>query len=459
MLALAAINLTFRLGSEIVTEWDESLYAITAWEAVEYGRWIGTTFLGSLDYYNSKPPLNVWLIGLAFEAFGPSLVSLRLTSVIAAWLTVAVLQEWTRRCFGPAVALMAGLVLEHELRISLRPFRAERQSRRTPRLAHTVDSRHIVGARQNPWRRAWLGPIAAAVFLLKGPAVLMPLTIIVGAECAYPRRKGTEWRADLAAVLLFLSPIAIWAIARWQVDGWLFFRHMLQNDLIGVTTKVLDGHTGGPLYYANVLQKNHFDWLAAGVLSCLLAPFSWSALRTHVDRLSARRCDSGHRHLGGRRRAHSHRDADEATLVPQFVLPGLCNRRGVAGRARAVTRGTEQRPSSGGLRDRRHRLLRRRMPLDLVSYHMRDLAGHVQGMLLADGKTVSGRTVFGARWDHADRFVLMAIRAGAEEATGVNDFMAKSESGDYLVAVREFDHPALVQVRRNAGYVLYQRRD
>ena len=68
---------------------------------------------------------------------------------------------------------------------------------------------------------------------------------------------------------------------------------------------------------------------------------------------------------------------------------------------------------------------------------MRDLAGHVQGMLLADGKTVSGRTVFGARWDHADRFVLMAIRAGAEEATGVNDFMAKSESGDYLVAVRE----------------------
>jgi hypothetical protein len=37
VLALAAFNLTFRLGSEIVTEWDESLYAITASEMVARG--------------------------------------------------------------------------------------------------------------------------------------------------------------------------------------------------------------------------------------------------------------------------------------------------------------------------------------------------------------------------------------------------------------------------------------
>ena len=32
ILLLAALNLTIRLGSETVTEWDESLYAISAWE-------------------------------------------------------------------------------------------------------------------------------------------------------------------------------------------------------------------------------------------------------------------------------------------------------------------------------------------------------------------------------------------------------------------------------------------
>ena len=65
VLALALFNLTFRLGSEFVSEWDESLYAISAWEMGNTGHFVATTFLGSLDYYNSKPPLNVWLIALS----------------------------------------------------------------------------------------------------------------------------------------------------------------------------------------------------------------------------------------------------------------------------------------------------------------------------------------------------------------------------------------------------------
>jgi hypothetical protein len=94
------------------------------------------------------------------------------------------------------------------------------------------------------------------------------------------------------------------------------------------------------------------------------------------------------------------------------------------------------------------------------SHHMRDLAGHVQGVLLADGQTVSGRRVFSTGWSNADRFVLMAVRGDAEVASGVDDFIAKSESGDYLVGQQtDLGHPELVPVRRNEGYVLYRRRD
>ena len=35
VLLLAAINLFVRLGQEVVTDWDEALYAITAWEALQ----------------------------------------------------------------------------------------------------------------------------------------------------------------------------------------------------------------------------------------------------------------------------------------------------------------------------------------------------------------------------------------------------------------------------------------
>src|SRR5438128_2321643 len=111
VLGLAAFNLLFRLGGEVVHEWDESLYAISAWEMATGGDWLGTTFLGTLDYYNTKPPLNVWLIALAFKAFGRTLISLRLVSALSAWSTIFVLQQWARRCFGPPVALFASAVL------------------------------------------------------------------------------------------------------------------------------------------------------------------------------------------------------------------------------------------------------------------------------------------------------------------------------------------------------------
>ena len=112
VLGLAAFNLTYRLDREIVTDWDESLYAISATEMATSGQWIGVTYLGQLDYYNSKPPLNVWLIALAFKVFGTNLWSLRLASVTAALLTVTIVITWGRRCFGAAVALLAGVVAD-----------------------------------------------------------------------------------------------------------------------------------------------------------------------------------------------------------------------------------------------------------------------------------------------------------------------------------------------------------
>ena len=98
VLALSAFNLTFRLGSEGLTEWDESLYATSALEMVRNQEWVATTFDGVIDYSNSKPPLNVWLLALSMQVFGVSLVSLRLVSIVASALTILVFSS------GPGVA-------------------------------------------------------------------------------------------------------------------------------------------------------------------------------------------------------------------------------------------------------------------------------------------------------------------------------------------------------------------
>src|SRR5689334_19361921 len=204
VLCLAAFNLTFRIGSEIVTEWDESLYAISAWEMLQNRRWIATTFMGSLDYYNTKPPLNIWLIALAFKVFGPTLLSLRIWSISSAWLTIVLFQRWVRQTRGPAMALSASLVLATTFGFI---YEHSGRSGNTDALFTLLVLLTVVtlwASQEHDWRLVWLGPIAAAIFMLRGMAVLMPLIIVVIAERWRARRAPARRAIPIAlGVLLF----------------------------------------------------------------------------------------------------------------------------------------------------------------------------------------------------------------------------------------------------------------
>ena len=184
-----------RLNREIVTEWDESLYAISAAETARHGHWIGITFDDALDYYNTKPPLNVWLIAVSFKAFGINLISLRIASAVAAWLTVLVLMLWAKRAFGAATAILAGLVLSTTHGFI---YVHSGRSANTDALFTLFTLLTVVilwVAEHRAWLLVWLGPILAAVFLLRGMAVLMPLTMVspsspsVAAACARDGRR------------------------------------------------------------------------------------------------------------------------------------------------------------------------------------------------------------------------------------------------------------------------------
>ena len=281
VLALAAFNLTYRLGLESVEEWDESLYATTAWEMLQSGQLVGTTFGGDLDYYNSKPPLNVWLIAASFAVFGVNLVALRIVSAVAAWLTVLALQIWTRRLFGPTVALLASLVLSTTFGfLHLHAGRSGNpDALMTLLILLTVIT--LSAAQRQPWQRAWLGPILAGVFLLKGMAVLMPLAIVLIAE-VWTRAPRPAWKPVMVAAVLFVMPAATWAGARWQVDGWQFFDRMFYQDFVALASTAVEERTGGVLYYLDIMFRHQYDWLLAAAGAALLTRGSWSRVRRAV---------------------------------------------------------------------------------------------------------------------------------------------------------------------------------
>ena len=287
VLALAAVNLFSRLDREVVTEWDEALYAISAAETARNGNWIGTTFGETLDYYNTKPPLNIWLIALSFKAFGINLVTLRVASALAAWLTVLVLMLWARRAFGATTALLAGLVLSATYGFI---YVHSGRSANTDALFTLFVLLAVVTlwtARDRPWRLAWLGPILAGVFLLRGMAVLMPLILVATVVVVGGRRSGQRrWPALTVALLLAVLPIASWALARFRLDGWLFLGPMFHYDFVARTATALEGHTGSLLYYPNNLQKDHYPWLIATAVTILLFPLSRERFRRMWSELS-----------------------------------------------------------------------------------------------------------------------------------------------------------------------------
>lgn len=473
VLGVAALNLLFRLGSEVVSEWDESMYAISAWEMEKSGHLVATTFLGALDYYNTKPPLNVWLIALSFKTFGINFVSLRLVSAVSAWLTVAVLVGWGRRAFGPAIALFAGLVLATTFGFVYVHSGRTAETDALFALLVLLTVVALWAEERQPWHRAWLGPIAAAVFLLRGMAVLMPLAIVlavlVGRRQAPRQPPPTPHRSlpslpTISAMILFVVPVGAWAVARWRVDQWMFFEKMFNYDFIARTLTVIEEHPGGPLYYLNILQKNQYDWLLAGVLALVLFPIPWQRVR---DRLTpVWRGDDGLGVLLGSW-------AGITFLIPTVMrtkLPWYLNQFYpvfALGTAWILVRALSQ--DSMGSSGRRQLVVGMGIVTafgiaegKLLWYpsHYRNLKESTQGLLMLERDRLRDNRVFQARWDRAEIFVASGV-IGAERgsAARVDTFLRDSEPGDCLISRRHISRPGLMLIRSGRRQALYCRAE
>ena len=460
VLALAAFNLGFRLNREVVAEWDESLYGLSAWETTQSGRWIAITLRGTLDYYNTKPPLNIWLVALAFKAFGASLLSLRLASVISAWLTVAVLQGWTRRYFGPAVALLASVVLATSFAFMYVHSGKSADTDALFTLLMLLSVVALCAAEQRPWMLAWLGPVAGATFMLKGMAVLMPLLVVVIVE-AFRWRTWRERVGPLdTAALLFTAPVAAWVVARWQFDRRRFLERLFFYDGVGSITDALDGHSGDVLYYLDTLQRHHYDWLVAAAASVVLFPVSLARIRSALP--ERWRADRTLTVVLG------------AWIGVTLIVPTLMTTKAqwylnpfypvfALGVAWLVVRAF-----SGDGHDIRRRIMAGVLFVVIVaaesrliwtSYYRRDPSRSVQGLLLAARDQLRGHRVYrDERWNNADMFVADAL-VGAERrlSQDLGHFLRESRRGDYLLSTPEVQDASLTLVLADGRRALYRR--
>ena len=463
ILGLAFFNLAFRIGHEFVHDWDESLYGTSAWEALTRGSWIATTFQGEIDYYNAKPPLMVWFIAVAFKTFGVNLTSLRLPSILAAWATIAVLQEWTRRAFGRRVALVASLVLATTFGfVHVHSGRsAATDAPFTLIMALTIVTLWAEVA--HPWRRLWLGPLLAAALLLRGMAFLLPLVVIVIVTIARPRSRGALRWPTLAAFVMFPLLVTPWAVARYRADGLAFFQRMVVQDFIVRSVWPIEQHNGGPLYYLNILVKHHYDWLLAGVIAtCVLFPWRRLRHRTTSDDRSGR----GSLLLA-------------VWAVCAFLVPTLMQTKtpwylNTFYPAFAVLLALWLTPALIAAPAECHRTWRAAVTIGvfaltgivaeakLISYSVqyRDLRLSEQSLLLAERHKLRGRRVYVHPVARANHFVTEAmVGAVPHHAVDCAGFVATSLDGDYWLSTQRCDAVDVEMVRTNGRQYLYRRRN
>ncbi len=432
-LGLAALNLGFRLDHEVVTAWDESLYATSAAEMVNSGNWLVTTFHGDVDYYNTKPPLNVWLIAAAFKVFGINLWALRLPSFIAAFTTIATLQAWCRRCMNALTALMVTVVLSTTFGFLY--VHSARSGNPDAWLALDILLTVITlwSARTSPTRLVWLGPLLAAVFLLKGMAFLLPLAMVILVLAMWGvARQG--WRALAVAAVLFTIPTGAWALARWRFDRWRFFDGLFNYDFVAAVSRPLEGHEHSWLFYLNILQKDHYDWIATALILLLVI-------------VLARR-DQHPLRIPGNRQVWVLLGvwAGATLVVPTLMATKLAWYLNPFYPVFAVTVAMIVATGFDAFAlpaHRRERIVIATMvalafvvaegKLVWYSYNQRDLDGSIQGFFLNSPEMVHGQRVLLDEWDPADHFVLTHVVGGHPVAGTPEQAAFSADEHDLLV--------------------------
>jgi 4-amino-4-deoxy-L-arabinose transferase-like glycosyltransferase len=111
VLFMALFNIFYNLGHVPINSWDEARHGASAFEMLKTGNPIVNTYAYEIDYWNLKPPLSFWLIGLGYKIAGFNPVGLRIFSAAAAFITIAVTAYFTFYHFGKLASLISTSVL------------------------------------------------------------------------------------------------------------------------------------------------------------------------------------------------------------------------------------------------------------------------------------------------------------------------------------------------------------
>ena len=276
LLTAGGFLLFTNLGETGISDCDEARHGINAYEMMQSGDYVVTTYRGEPDYWNLKPPLTDYCIMLGYRIFGYNALGLRFYSALSMMLTMIVLALWTRRRYGRIASLCTQLMLLGCGFIYGPHFARFGDADAQMLLFYVVAMICMLESHRRPRLLYGTALCFGLAFMSKSwHAALIPVTCLVYLVVTGEIRR-LKPRHYLGLIFFGLLPIAPWAIARYQRDGMAFFEKMLSIDVVKRATTVHEDHRGGAGYYVSYLLSDRAVLVAS---VAVLIALCWKAVR------------------------------------------------------------------------------------------------------------------------------------------------------------------------------------
>lgn len=260
-LSLFLYNVFYRLSNFPIYSWDEARHGISAYEMLKSRNFIVNTYGYESDYWNLKPPLSFWAIIIGYKMAGFNALGLRLISGICAGLTLLLVTLFVYKIHGKFASLVTLLTLSTCTQFLINHSARTGDADSLFLFLFTLSILSLFLSEHND-RWLYVSGLAFSLsFLTKSwhagnIVIIMALYLLVSGKY-----KRLSPKKTLILGLCMFGPIIVWGVIRFHYDGFVFFRTMIEYDLLKRSSDTIEGHVGGFFYYAEILKRFFSLWL------------------------------------------------------------------------------------------------------------------------------------------------------------------------------------------------------
>jgi len=248
------------LGSVLLFDVDEAVFAEATKEMVESGDYITATYNGEVRY--DKPIFFYWLMAASYKIFGINEFGARFPSALAGCILALALFFFVRHSWGRQKASYAVLSMVLSLYYLVYARSAVTDMVLTLFITLSLFCFYL-SLQKNRLYLYGFYVFSALAFLTKGLiGIVFPCSVALIYLVVTEGPGGIRRILDIKGLMLFIIIGTPWYVLEYSARGYEFIEQFFIKHHFRRYTEVISGHKGPVYYYLAALAVGMFPWIA-----------------------------------------------------------------------------------------------------------------------------------------------------------------------------------------------------